>query len=159
MAGKLFKGKEVHELTVTVLRFAVGAVFLWFGLDKWIHPSAWYGWIPKWTWQVLPQQYADSFLYANGAFEAAVGLLLVAGRLLRPASAAAGLFLLAISFFVGVNEVTIRDNALLGSCIALFLNANARARRKIPQDAIAVFCSLYVIYLFVYGVLYLRVAP
>lgn len=154
---KFFK-QENHELTMVVLRFAIGSVFLWFGVDKWIHPEAWYGWLPGWLFPLLPGGNPDLFLYANGAFEFAVGILLVSGKSLRVAAAAAGAFIFAIALTVGVSEVTIRDNALIGACLALFLHTNAKAKRPVPVEVVQAICSAYVIFLFVYGVLYLRSA-
>jgi hypothetical protein len=61
-----------------------------------------------------------------------------------------------IALTVGASEVTIRDNALIGACLALFLHANATAKRKVPQDLVSMICTGYVIFLFVYGVIYLR---
>lgn len=147
--------REHQELVIVVLRFAVGAVFLWFGVDKWIHPEAWYGWIPAGVVSRLPVG-IDTFLWWNGAFEFVIGILLVAGRLLRGTSAVAGLFLLAIAATLGANEVTVRDAALTGCCLALFIHANAKAKKPTPANVVSLVCSLYVLYLFVYGVLYLR---
>ena len=144
---------------MTVLRFAIGSVFLWFGVDKWIHPAVWYGWIPTWLIAMLPKDGGlDSFIYVNGIFECVVGIALVANRFVREAAACAGIFLLAITLVAGVNEVTIRDNALLGACLVLFVSANARVTRRVSQETITTICAFYVFYLFVYGVLYLRIA-
>ncbi|HSD12122.1 MAG TPA: DoxX family membrane protein [Patescibacteria group bacterium] len=147
--------RDHQELVIIVLRFAVGAVFLWFGVDKWIHPSAWYGWIPAWVDDRLPVS-LDTFLWWNGAFEFVIGILMVSGRMLRGASVAAGLFLAGIAVTLGANEVTVRDAALTGCCLALFIHANAKAKRPTPANVVSAVCSLYVLYLFVYGVLYLR---
>ena len=151
----VLKKRGHQELIIIVLRFAIGAVFLWFGIDKWIHPDAWYGWIPAWLWPLLPLK-PDTFLWLNGAFEFVVGVLFVGGRLLRPASVVAGAFLFVITVTLGASEVTVRDTALIGSCLALFLHENAKARRPVPSNIVSTACSLYVLFLFVYGVLYLR---
>lgn len=149
----VFKKRDQSELVVIVLRFAVGAVFLWFGIDKWVHPEAW---DPAWLSSRLPVS-PDTLLWIAGAFEFSLGVLFVGGRLLRPASAVAGLFLLAIALILGASEVTVRDNALIGCCLALFLLENAKAKKPLPADKVSLICSLYVIFLFVYGALYLRV--
>ncbi len=138
-----------------VLRFAIGSVFLWFGVDKWIHPDAWFGWIPSWLWSNLPVA-PTTFLFANGAFEFVIGVLFLSGRYLRTTAAVAGAFLLAIGLSVGVSEVTIRDSALIGICLALAMDANARAKRPIQNRIFSTAAALYVIYLFVYGMIYLR---
>ncbi|HTM68412.1 MAG TPA: DoxX family protein [Candidatus Binatia bacterium] len=147
--------RDQKELAVIVLRFAVGSVFLWFGVDKWVHPDAWYGWIPAWLWQIIPMS-PDMFLWLNGAFEFTLGILFVSGRFLRAASALAGLFMVAIAVTMGMNEVTVRDNALIGICLALFLEANARSKKPVPANIVSAACSLYALFLFIGGVLYLR---
>ncbi len=147
--------REHQDLVIVVLRFAVGAVFLWFGVDKWIHPQAWYGWVPSWVLSRLPMG-VDAFLWWNGAFEFVIGILLVAGRALRGTAAVSGLFMLAITATVGANEVSVRDAALVGSCLALFIHANAKAKKPVPANTVSLICSLYVFYLFVYGVMYLK---
>lgn len=151
---KVFK-REHQELVIVVLRFAVGAVFLWFGVDKWVHPQAWYGWMPPWLMGRLPID-PDVFLWWNGAVEFVVGILLVAGRLLRGTAAFAGAYVLAITVTLGASEVTVRDTALVGCCLALFIHANAKARKPVQSGAVAWACSAYVLYLFVYGVVFLR---
>lgn len=147
--------KEQHELTNVVLRFAVGSVFLWLGIDKWIHPDAWYGWMTSSALTYLPAS-PESVLWIGGAAEFAVGALLVAGKHVQLASAAAGIFLATVALSFGPNDVTVRDSALIGACLALFIPANARAKRQVSSRTVSLICSLYVLFLFVYGVLYLR---
>lgn len=149
--------KEKNELVIVILRFAIGSVFLWFGIHKWIQPEAWYGWVPPWLWQYLPVS-PEVFMYLNGAFEFAIGILMVGGKLLRPAAAAAGLFLLSILVFQGGNEITVRDMGLLGGCLALFVHANAVSKKQLPLHWIAMITAAYVALLFIVGVLYLKSA-
>jgi uncharacterized membrane protein YphA (DoxX/SURF4 family) len=146
--------RQSDELVIMVLRFSIGSVFLWFGIDKWIHPEAWFAWVPTWFWPFIGD--GKLFMVANGVFEFALGVLFVAGRLLRPASALAGAFLIGVMLAVGANEVTVRDTALFGSCLALFVHANAKARKPVSETAIARASALFVAFLLVYGILYLR---
>lgn len=152
-----FFRKDDSELMLVVQRFAAGSVFLWFGVDKWVRPEAWYGWVPGWVWPFVPNM--DVFMYLNGAFEVTVGICLVTGRFLREASIAAFLFLLGVTLMVGVSEVTIRDLALMGIFLSLIIHANALAKRRLPQQLLRTTVGLYVAYLFIYGVLYLRATP
>ncbi len=157
---KLLQGlqKEKNELVIIILRFAIGSVFLWFGISKWINPDNWFGYIyalPPFMLKAMPVS-VTVFLYANGAFEFLVGLLLVGGQLLRPAAAAAGLFLLSIMIFLGADELAVRDMALVGCCLALFVHANAGAKKQIPLKWIATITACYVFLLFIVGVLYLK---
>lgn len=147
--------KEKNELVIIILRFAVGSVFLWFGVDKWVHPEAWYGWVPGWAWKFIPFS-PQLFMHLNGAMEFIIGILLVSGRFIRPAAAVAGLFLLSLFIVLGSNEVTVRDMGILGGCLALFVHANDTAVKKVPMRWIAVMTAGYVFILFIVGVLYLK---
>lgn len=147
--------KEQQELTVVVLRFAVGSVFLWLGIDKWIHPDAWYGWMTSSALAFVPVS-PETALWFAGAAEFAVGAMLVAGRRLQVVSAVAGIFLALVAVSFGPNDVTVRDSAVIGACLALFVHANAKAKTQVSARTVSLICSSYVLFLFVYGVLYLR---
>ena len=151
---RFFPNKDDRQLMNLVLRFAAGSVFLWFGVDKIVRPEAWYAWVPSWIWPFIPNM--DVFMYLNGAFEVAVGLCLVTGKYVREAAILAALFVFGITMAVGVSEVTVRDLALVGICIALAIEAEGSAKRRLPQGTFAVVTGLYIFYLFIYGVLYLR---
>jgi len=151
---RLFR-RDASDLVIMVLRFAVGALFVWFGVDKWIHPEAWYAWVQAWT-DTVPVTTLDSMLWMMGAAEFALGAVLVGGRLLRGASALAGLSLVAVTLVFGTNDATIRDNAVVGACLALFIHENARAKKPLSEQVVSTICSLYVLFLFICGVLYLR---
>ena len=151
-----FYRKEHRDLTVTILRFAVGSVFLWFGLDKWIHPEAWEAWITVWLWP-LDLIRPAVVMFLAGVFEFAVGLLLVAGRLIRPVCVLSGLYLLLVTLLAGVSDVAVRDVALVGACVALFINENAMARHNRVRDRYVRWVAIaYVLYLFVIGILFLK---
>lgn len=154
-----FFKKDARELVMIVLRFAAASVLLWFGIDKWIHPEAWYGWMPTWIWPLLPGDAMDMFLYLNGTAEFVLGCLLAAGVMLRLASAASFLLILGVTVTIGANEISIRDLSLMGIYLALFLHADAEAKRRVPQQVVASVVGVYVLLLFVYGVLYLRSGP
>lgn len=154
-----FLTRDSRELTLIVLRFAAASTFLWFGVDKWVHPEAWYGWAPDWLWKMMPGNTMDSAILMVGALEFAVGCLLASGELLREASAAAFIYLLAITVTLGADEIAVRDMALMGLYLALFLHADANAKRRAPPRVIATSVGLYLLFLFVYGVLFLRTTP
>ena len=141
-----------------VLRFAAASTFLWFGVDKWVHPEAWYGWTPTWLWKMMPGDTMDGALFTVGAIEFGIGCLMAAGAYLREASAAAFVYILAITVTLGADELAVRDMALMGMYLALFLHADADAKRRAPQLAVATTVGLYLLFLFVYGVLFLRSA-
>jgi len=148
--------KRNEDLLITVLRFAAGAVFLWFGIDKWIHPLIWFGYVPDFVWPLLPID-ATLFMILQGIVEVVIGLLLVLGRFVRLASAAAVAFLIALFILYGANEITIRDNSLIGLYLALFIHANRTSEKPIPRKWLAGAVSGYLLVLFVSGIMFLRV--
>ncbi len=148
--------KRNEDLLITVLRFAGGSVFLWFGIDKIIHTRAWFDWVPTWVWPYIPIP-ADAFMFLQGGIDFAIGLALVLGRFTRVATALAMALLTMLFVLFGANELMIRDLALLGIYLALFINANRTATRyQVPRQWLAGAVSAYLILLFVSGILYLR---
>lgn len=148
--------KRNEDLVITVLRFAGGSIFLWFGLDKFIHTEAWYGWVPPWIWSYVPIS-KQAFMLLQGGMEFLAGLALILGRFVRVASAFAMGFLCTLLFIFGPDEIILRDNALIGIYLALFINANRTVERyQVPRQWLAVAVSAYLVLLFVSGILYLR---
>lgn len=104
----------------TALIIALGGVFLFFGIDKFIHPILWIGWIPPWL---------DGFIFAKstwlmiiGGTEAALGaaLILSPRAIRRVICLLIILHLLMILSQVGINDVGVRDAGLLLSAVALW---------------------------------------
>ncbi len=104
-----------------LLILGLAFVFLYFGIDKFIHPSLWIGWIPDWMnglWKIN----ADTWLKVIGGTEIAIGIgLVIPIRLLRQiATIGAALHLAGILTQVGWNDVGVRDIGLLFMAMALF---------------------------------------
>lgn len=152
------KNKEI--VIEAVLRFAVGSVLLWFGLDKIVHPSSWAPLLPAWLSPFAGRFGAASVLAVAGSLELLIGCVLATGRLIRAASAAAGLYLLGSVFSGGITVTSVRDLALVGACLALFAHENRRVAggRRVPEKAISVIWRAYVVLLLIVGILFLRAA-
>ncbi len=109
----------------------MAAVFLWFGIDKIIHPSYW---INAWTAQHVGGFLAalrlpiSQLVYLGAIFEILVGLSLLTGVFIRFFSLLAIMFLIGMIFWSGWNDAAIRDLGLLGGFLAIFLWPNARGR-------------------------------
>lgn len=95
-----------------LLRIGLGSVFLWFGIDKFFKPVAWTKWIPEWFNAFLPVD-QFTFIYALGAFETLIGLLVLIGFCTRIVAVLAGLSLFGIIASWGLNEIMIRDAGLM----------------------------------------------
>jgi uncharacterized membrane protein YkgB len=110
------------KISYFLLRLGLAFVFLWFGVDKFIHPNYWINaWVPSWFSNLLNRFHIEtlSFIYINGIFEIAVGLGFIFNIFIRLFALLASLFLFAIIIQVGFNEVIIRDIGLLGATLAL----------------------------------------
>ena len=119
------------RLSIFFLKLGLAAVFLWFGVDKLIHPSYWLNaWVPQWFLGVLAKFGTDGiqFIYANGIFEILVGASLLSGILVKFFSFLAVAFLLSVILLVGLNEVIVRDIGLLGGLLALLFLPNRSSR-------------------------------
>ena len=120
-----------QKLSFFLLRAGLAAVFLWFGIDKMVHPSYWLNaWVPQWFLEVLAKFGTDGiqFVYVNGVFEILIGVSLLSGVLIKFFSFLAVIFLLSVIVSVGLNEVVVRDIGLLGGFLALLFMPSRRPR-------------------------------
>ncbi len=104
-----------------VLLCGLAFIFLSFGVDKFVHPLLWIGWIPTWMdglWGMTSSQW----LQIIGASEALIGAaLLFPVRLVRQiATIVAALHLVTILTQVGWNDIAVRDIGLLAMTVALW---------------------------------------
>jgi uncharacterized membrane protein YphA (DoxX/SURF4 family) len=104
------------------IRIALAFVFLWFGIDKFIHPQYWIdAWVPKMVMNVLGFIGLPiiHFMYINGAFEVLVGISLLSNMYIKLFSILSVIFLISIIIFNGFNEIVVRDVGLMGGFLAL----------------------------------------
>lgn len=99
-----------------VLVLGLAFVFIAFGIDKFLFPDNWLGYVPGW----IPIA-AKPFLYLTGAFDVLLGVLLLLPRASRVAAIACAAFIGVIVFTLGWNEIVIRDIGLLAMAVALAL--------------------------------------
>lgn len=107
-----------------ILRIGLAAVFLWFGVDKFIHPAYWLNaWVPPSVLMFVGKLgiTATQFIYLNGVFEILVALSMITGVFISFFSLIGGIFLVLVLLFSGFSEVTVRDIGLLGGFISVFL--------------------------------------
>lgn len=107
-----------------VLRLALALVFLWFGADKFLHPAYWLNaWVPREILSFISRFRISGteFVYINGIFEVLVGISLTLNIFLDFFSLLAFLFLASTLLFHGLNEVLVRDIALMGGFLALLV--------------------------------------
>ncbi len=97
-----------------ILILGIAFVFLYFGIDKFVHPKTWIGWMPDWMDGLLGMK-NDLWMQIVAVTEIMIAIaLLIPVRILQQvASIAASLHLLAILSQVGWNDIAVRDIGLL----------------------------------------------
>ena len=105
------------------LTLAIGLVVVlgWFGIDKFLHPLNWIGWMPDWM-DGLGGISTNTWLLAIGAFEAllALGLCIVWKNIQHWTALLASLHLTSVVLAVGWNDIGIRDIGLTCAASALW---------------------------------------
>ena len=120
-----FLDKHKHYGTF-VARIGIAAVFLWFGIDKFVHTINWIGWVPEWMQALIPMSMTN-FMYVQGIIEAVIGLLLLIGYNVRFAGLLAVLTLAGVEIAMvgtGQTEMMLRDAGLLAASLSLFLTGS-----------------------------------
>ncbi|MEX2090946.1 MAG: DoxX family membrane protein [Candidatus Paceibacterota bacterium] len=111
------------------LRLSLACVFLWFGIDKFLHPDYWFNaWVPQSVavfWESIGLKSMD-IVYVSAVFEILVGVSLITNIFVFLFSGLSVVFLLSIMFFNGLNEVLIRDIGLMGAFLSLMLWPRSR---------------------------------
>lgn len=127
---------ETHSHYGTfIARLGISAVFLWFGIDKFLHTLNWIGWVPNWMQTLIPIS-MTTFMYTQGAIEALVGVLLLFGYQVRFAALLAVITLLGVELAMlgtGQTDVMLRDAGLLAASLSLFLTGS---------DCLSIDCAL-----------------
>lgn len=105
-----------------LLRYAIGAVFFWFGFSQMLDAASWTGFLPGWVSSLPISQ--TTFVLFNGIFEVVFALLLVVGVYTRWAALLLSLHLFGIAFSLGYNDVAIRDLGLALATLTIFFQGN-----------------------------------
>lgn len=106
------------------LRFGLVAVFLWFGVDKFIHPDYWLNaWTPAWFIGALAKIHVtgNQFMYFNGLVEVLIATSILTTIFIRLFAFLAIVFLIGVIAVHGFSEVIVRDLGLIGGLAALVL--------------------------------------
>ncbi len=104
------------------LRLGLAAVFIWFGVDKFINPQYWLSaWLPQSIITVSSKigMSGIDIVYASGVFELLVGAGVISNVFIKIFSVLAIIFLLVVLFTFGISEVLIRDIGLMGGFFSL----------------------------------------
>ncbi len=104
------------------LRLGIGAVFIWFGVDKFLNPQYWLSaWVPQGVLAIASKISISGIdmVYISGVFELLVGASVLSNIFIKTFSVLGIVFLLTVLFTFGISEVLIRDVGLMGGFLAL----------------------------------------
>ena len=104
------------------MRLGLAAVFIWFGVDKFLNPQYWLSaWIPQSALSVASKVGISGMdvVYASGVFELLVGASILSNIFIKIFSVLALIFLVVVLFTFGISEVLIRDIGLMGGFLSL----------------------------------------
>ena len=116
--------KDRKDLSFLFLRLAIGIVFLYFGYQQAVSPSAWASYIPNFlTGTVIT---ANNLVIFNSIMELSLAIFLILGLYTRFASIVLSVHLIFIALSMGVSPVGVRDFGLAFATFAIFLNGPDR---------------------------------
>lgn len=108
------------RLGTWILTIGLAVVFAWFGVDKFLNPVVWLGWIPTWMDGLLGIPTATWLMIIAASEIVFAIMVLVPVRNIRRAGALLmAVQLLCILPIAGLNDVGLRDFAMMMSAIAL----------------------------------------
>jgi len=99
-----------------LVRLGLALVFIWFGIDKFVHPDFWLVQAPK-----VLQGYGHNFIFLLGLIELVVGLVLLSKHFRWGAFVASGMLAFIIVVVLGFNDVAVRDLGLLLCALSLLI--------------------------------------
>ena len=113
---------QLKSLATGILTAGLVLVVGYFGLDKFLHPILWIGWIPT-AFDGLLGLSINRWLMVIGSFEITLALMLVMpwSRVRKAGALLIAMHLIAVLTQVGWNVTGARDMSILLSSVSLFL--------------------------------------
>lgn len=105
-----------------IVRVGMGITFLWIGLLIFKSPATWSGLVQPWVASLLHEQ-LEFAMTSTAILDIVIGFLLIVDVFTWIAALVASVHLLIVIATVGIDEITVRDIALLTGCLALMWNA------------------------------------
>jgi uncharacterized membrane protein YphA (DoxX/SURF4 family) len=105
-----------------ILRVGTAITFLWIGILILKEPDAWGGFILPWVEKLLPISIHDTMI-STAILDLIIGALLLFDTLVWIAAFLGAGHMLIVLTVSGINEVTVRDIAILAGSIALFADS------------------------------------
>ena len=112
--------RSLERSAKPVLRIALSLVFLYFGFQQITSPSDWTGFVPNYvlTFGIS----AMTVVFITSLLELIFGLMLIIELFTRFSPAILALHLFGIAFYLGFNDLGVRDFGLAAATLVVFLN-------------------------------------
>jgi|SRR3989344_4917360 len=102
-----------------ILRVGLAITFLWIGILILKEPGAWGGFIAPWAMKLLPAP-VEQMMIGTAWLDIAIGILLLLDVFVWLGAIVASGHLIIVLTVSGINDVTVRDIAILAGTLALF---------------------------------------
>ena len=101
-----------------ILRVSMAVTFLWIAVLIVKSPIFWSGFLPPFVIDMLPVA-PETFMYGVALFDAFLGVLFLVDWKVYWAGLLAALHMLGILLLSGIDDITVRDIAIMGAGFAL----------------------------------------
>lgn len=105
-----------------ILRFTLAITFAWVGYLILQNPEAWAGYMHDWATELLPLPVV-TMMQITAVADIAIGAMFLIAPLVWIGGLLGGLHMLVILVTSGITDITVRDIAILGACVALMLDS------------------------------------
>lgn len=105
-----------------ILRVGMAVTFIWIGILILQHPDAWGGFIQNWAMKFLPASIHQMMIF-TAYLDLAIGLFLLIDKWVWLAAFLGAGHMIVVLTVSGINDVTVRDIAILAGAVALLADS------------------------------------
>ncbi|MCR4312153.1 MAG: hypothetical protein NUV56_02600 [Candidatus Uhrbacteria bacterium] len=108
--------------TYNILRVGMGITFAWIGILIFRNPESWGGLLQPWATGIMTESITQAML-VTAILDLIIGVLLIIDVYVWIAALVGSAHLIVVLTVVGIDDITVRDIALLTGCLALMWDA------------------------------------
>ncbi len=112
----------MQKTSFHVLRVGMAITFLWIGILIFRDWQAWGGFVQPWVTDLLPFS-LKHMMYSTAVLDLVIGACLLFGWFTWLAALVGSLHLFSVLLVSGINDVTVRDIAIVAGTLALFVDS------------------------------------
>lgn len=105
-----------------ILRVGLAITFLWIGVLIFKQPEAWGGYLQPWTAGLLPIPLSQAMI-GTAVLDIIIGFFLLIDAFVWLAALIGAIHLIIVLAVSGINDITVRDIAILAGAIALIADS------------------------------------